>query len=335
MTKFNFQTKKQINFIAQSKYAFVISAICVALSIFGLFYKGLDRGIDFVGGILVEVQSEENIDMGKMRSQISALKLGETNLQSVGTSGNEMLIHVVVDTTDKAVQEKVISQIKGSLGDGFEYRRIEVVGPKVGAELLNKSIWAAILALVAIALYIWFRFEWQFSLVCLIALAHDLLVTVGLFAWTGLDFNMTVVAGLLSMAGYVTNDKVVNFDRVRENLRLYHKMPIPELLNKGLNEMLSRTLITSVTTLIMLVILIFFGGETLFGFSVCLAFGVIIGTYSSLYLAVPMLSLFDLRIIGSKAEETGPYAEASKYEMEAKKEPLGQYSRYNKGCRRK
>ena len=331
MTNFSFRVKKQINFVAQSKYAFIISAICVVLSIFGLFYKGLDKGIDFVGGVLIEVQSEQTIDMGKMRSQVSALKLGDTNLQSVGTSGNEMLIHVVVDTTDKAVQDKVISQIKGSLGDGFEYRRIEVVGPKVGAELLNKSIWAAVLALLAIAIYIWFRFEWQFSLVCLLALAHDLLVTVGLFCWAGLDFNMTVVAGLLSMAGYVTNDKVVNFDRIRENLKLYHKMPMPELLNKSLNEMLSRTLLTSITTMIMLVILIFFGGETLFGFSVCLLFGVVIGTYSSLYLAVPMLRFFDLRTVSAKPNETGPYAEASKYEMEAKKEPLGQYC---KGCRR-
>ena len=146
--------KFQINFIAQSKYAFVISAICVALSIFGIYHKGLNRGIDFVGGILVEVQSEQAINMGDMRSKIGALKLGETNLQSVGTTGNEMLIHIVVDTTDKALQEKVISQIKGTLGNGFEYRRIEVVGPKVGAELLRKSIWAAILALIAIAIYI-------------------------------------------------------------------------------------------------------------------------------------------------------------------------------------
>ena len=327
MAVFNFK-KKQINFIAQSKYAFVISAICIVLSIVGLCYKGLDKGIDFVGGILVEVQSEQVIDMGKMRSKVAGLKLGETNLQSVGATGNEMLIHVVVDTTDKAQQDKIIAQIKETLGPGIEYRRIEVVGPKVGAELLRKSIWAAILALIAIALYIWFRFEWQFSLVGLIALAHDLLVTVGLFSWFGLDFNMTVVAGLLSMAGYVTNDKVVNFDRVRENLKLYHKMPMGELLNKSLNEMVSRTLITSITTLIMLVILIFFGGETLFGFSVCLSFGVIIGTYSSLYLAVPMLRFFDLRSVSIKGSaETGPYAEASRYEMDAKKAPLGLYSK--------
>jgi len=245
-----------------------------------------------------------------------------------------MLIHVVVDTSDKAEQDAVISQIKTTLGSDVEYQRIEVVGPKVGAELLQKSIWAAVLALVAIAVYIWFRFEWQFAFACLIALAHDLLVTVGLFAWTGLDFNMTVVAGLLSMAGYVTNDKVVNFDRIRENLKLYHKMPTDELLNKSLNDTLSRTLLTSVTTMLMLVILIFLGGETLYGFSICLLFGIVIGTYSSLYLAVPMLRFFDLRAVATKTEDLGPYAETAKYEMEAKKMPLGHYSKCSGRCSR-
>ena len=326
--------KKQINFIAQSRYAFVISLICVILSVFGIYYKGLEKGIDFVGGVLVEVQSTEQIDMAQMRDKVGALNLGETNLQSIGTSGTQMLIHVVVDTTNKEEQDAVITQIKGVLGSDVEYQRIEVVGPKVGAELLQKSIWAAVLALVAIAVYIWFRFEWQFAFACLIALAHDLLVTVGLFAWTGLDFNMTVVAGLLSMAGYVTNDKVVNFDRIRENLKLYHKMPVVDLLNKSLNDTLSRTLLTSVTTMLMLIILIFLGGETLYGFSICLLFGIVIGTYSSLYLAVPMLRFFDLKAVATKVEDLGPYAETAKYEMEAKKIPLGHYSKCSGRCSR-
>ena len=163
--------------MAQSKFAFLISAICIVLSIVGIYYKGLDKGIDFVGGILVEVQSEQDIDMAQMRDKVGALKLGETNLQSVGATGNQMLIHVVVDTTDKAKQENVIAQIKETLGAGFEYQRIEVVGPKVGAELLRKSIWAAIWALAAIAVYIWLRFEWQFALACLIALAQSTLHT--------------------------------------------------------------------------------------------------------------------------------------------------------------
>lgn len=318
MLSMNFKPTKQINFIKQSKYAFVASVLLIIGSFVSLYMKGLDYGIDFLGGILVEVQSEEQIDMAEMRHKVGQLGLGETNLQSIGTSGNEMLLHVLVDTSDKNQQQQVIAQIKETLGPGIEYRRIEVVGPKVGAELLRKSFWASVFALLAIAIYIWFRFEWQFAMACLIALAHDLIITVGFFSLVGLDFNMTVVAGLLSMAGYVTNDKVVNFDRIRENLKLYRKMPIPELLNKSLNDTLSRTLLTSVTTMLMLIVLMFLGGETLFGFSVCLFLGIIIGTYSSLYIAVPLLRFFDLRNVGVKADETGPYAEAAKYELKAK-----------------
>ena len=159
---------KIFDFIGQSKKAFLLSAVLIVLSIVGLCTKGLNYGIDFSGGILVEIKSEQKIDMSEMRKKVSALNLGETNLQSVGTTGDEMLIHVVVDTTDKAGQEKIIAQIKQALGGGIEYRRTEVVGPKVGADLFSKSIWAAIWALVAIAIYIWFRFEWQFSLACLL-----------------------------------------------------------------------------------------------------------------------------------------------------------------------
>ena len=183
-----------------------------------------------------------------------------------------------------------------------------------------------IIALVAIALYITFRFEWQFALVCLLAVALDLLITLGLFSLTGLDFNMTVVAGFLSLAGYTTNDKVVNFDRVRENLKLYRKMSVNEILNKSINDTLSRTILTSITTLIVLFILIFIGGKTLLGFSVCLFFGVIMGTFSSIYLAVPMLRFFNIKDLATKKTvETGPYAEAARFEMEAKKQPLSAY----------
>ena len=323
MKKERFQFHTNINFIKQSRYTFVLSLILIIVSCVSLFMNGLNYGIDFSGGVLFEVQSSETIDMAGMRSKIEGLKLGDTDLQSIGTTGNEMLIHVLADTADEEAQKQVVDKVKETLGEKITYRRIEIVGPKVGSELLRKSLWASVLALAAIAIYIWFRFEWQFSLACLVALTHDLILTVGLFSLLGLDFNMTVVAGLLSMAGYVTNDKVVNFDRIRENLKLFRKMPIPELLNKSLNEMLSRTILTSVTTLIMLVVLILMGGETLFGFSVCLSFGVIVGTYSSLYIAVPLLRFFDLRKIGATVSFQNPeYAEASKYEMEAKKAPL-------------
>ncbi len=311
-----------INFIAQSRYAFIFSFILIAVSIGSLAVKGLNYGIDFRGGILIEVESSEIIDMADMRAKIQKLNFDEVNLQSLGTAGTEMMMHVLVDTEDEQAQNQVVSQLKETLGPNVEYRRIEVVGPKVGAELFRKSILASICALLAISIYIWFRFEWQFALSCLIALAYDLILTVGIFSVFGLDFNMTVIAGLLSLAGYTTNDKVVNFDRVRENLKLYRKMPIPELLNKSMNETLSRTILTSITTIIVLIILLVMGGPTLFGFSICLLFGIIIGTYSSLYIAVPLLQYFDIRNVGAKAAESGPYAEAAKFEMQAKKAPL-------------
>ncbi len=313
------EPSKKINFIAQSKYAFIVSLILIVATFFSLTFKGLNYGIDFQGGILIEIESPEVIDMSDMRSQISKMNLDEVNLQSLGTSGTEMMVHVLVDTADEKAQNEIVNQLKETLGENVDYRRIEVVGPKVGAELFKKSIIASICALLAISVYIWFRFEWQFSLACLIALAHDLILTVGLFSVFGFDFNMTVIAGLLSLAGYTTNDKVVNFDRVRENLRLYRKMPIPELLDKSMNQTLSRTILTSMTTILVLIILLAMGGETLSGFSICLLFGIIVGTYSSLYIAVPLLQFFDIRNVGAKADENGPYAEAAKYELQAKK----------------
>lgn len=316
------EPSKMIHFIAQSKYAFVASLLLIAVSVGSLAIKGLNYGIDFRGGILIEVESSEVIDMADMRSKIGQLNFDEVNLQSLGTAGTEMMLHVLVDTADEQAQNKVVNQLKETLGPNMEYRRIEVVGPKVGAELFKKSILASICALLAISIYIWFRFEWQFALACLIALAHDLILTVGLFSVFGLDFNMTVIAGLLSLAGYTTNDKVVNFDRVRENLKLYRKMPIPELLDKSMNETLSRTILTSITTMLVLIILLMMGGPTLSGFSICLLFGIIVGTYSSLYIAVPLLQFFDIRNVGAKAGESGPYAEAAKFEMQAKKLPL-------------
>ncbi len=318
------EPSKMIHFIAQSKYAFVASLLLIAASITSLAMKGLNYGIDFRGGILVEVESTEVIDMAQMRSKINQLNFDEVNLQSLGTAGTEMMLHVLVDTADEKAQNQVVAQLKETLGENVEYRRIEVVGPKVGAELFKKSILASVCALFAIAIYIWFRFEWQFALACLIALAHDLILTVGLFSVFGLDFNMTVIAGILSLAGYTTNDKVVNFDRVRENLKLFRKMPIPELLDKSMNETLSRTILTSITTMLVLIILLVMGGPTLSGFSICLLFGIIVGTYSSLYIAVPLLQFFDIRNVGAKADESGPYAEAAKFEMQAKKTPLKQ-----------
>ena len=170
------EPSKKINFIAQSKYAFIVSLILIVATFFSLTFKGLNYGIDFQGGILIEIESPEVIDMSDMRSQISKMNLDEVNLQSLGTSGTEMMVHVLVDTADEKAQNEIVNQLKETLGENVDYRRIEVVGPKVGAELFKKSIIASICALLAISVYIWFRFEWQFSLACLIALAHDLIL---------------------------------------------------------------------------------------------------------------------------------------------------------------
>lgn len=306
-----FDIKKHINFIGQSKIAFVTAIVLLAVTVGSLVKNGLNYGIDFMGGVLVEVKAEEVIDMATMRGKIDALNLNEVSLQSSGLDGSEMIITVAANPDEKA-QAAVVDTIKTALGPSFEYRRIEVVGPKVGDELFNKSLWASIAALIAISIYIWMRFEWQFAVVCLLSLAFDLLITVGFFSLFQMDFSITVIAGLLSLAGYTTNDKIVNFDRVRENLKLFRKMPIPELLNKSLNETLSRTLLTSITTMLVLVVLMFLGGVTLFGFAVCLFVGIIVGTLSSIYLAVPLLRFCDIRNVGAPPEDVNPFTAVPK-----------------------
>ncbi len=317
---FKFQPSRFINFVGQSKYAFIVALILIFVTITSLVKNGLNYGIDFLGGVLIEVENTEVIDMADMRAKTDQLNIGEVNLQSLGISGKEMIINVSANPNDEGAQARVVSQLKETLGPNVEYRRVEVVGPKVGDELFKKSFWASVFALLAISIYIWIRFEWQFSFVCLLALGFDLFITVGLFSLTGLDFNMTVIAGLLSLAGYTTNDKVVNFDRVRENLKLYRKMPTPDLLNKSLNDTLSRTLLTSITTMLVLVVLLLLGGSTLACFSICLLFGIVVGTLSSIYLAVPLLRFFNIRTIGARATEIGPYAEAAQFELKAKEE---------------
>ena len=304
--------KKPIDFISQSKYALIIAVVCCIVAAVSLATKGLNYGIDFSGGVLIEVAVPEDapqqtLDMAQIRSTLNGLQFGDINLQALGNDKKELMIHVLTDTQNKNAAAVVTQKIQQALADQkLEYRRIESVGPKIGDELARQSFIASLIALAAIALYIWIRFEWQFAIMCLVAVAFDLFITVGLFSVTGMDWNMTVVAGLLSLAGYTTNDKVVNFDRVRENLKLFRKWSINDILNKSLNATLSRTLLTSITTMLVLVALLVLGGQTLRGFSVCLLFGVAIGTLSSLYIAVPMLRFFDIRNVGS-SDNVNPF----------------------------
>jgi preprotein translocase subunit SecF len=316
-----------INFIGRRLLAFAFSGALVLASLGLAFGNGLNLGIDFLGGILVEIQvacdkgaalpiddSESDAgcraDMAMLRSDMGALGLGEVSLQEFG-SPDVVLIRVQRqeggDKAQQAAYEKIHAEIKDVVK---EFRRTETVGPTVGAELEEAAIWAIGSAILAILIYIWFRFEWQFGVAAIIALLHDVLSTIGLFALLQLEFNLATVAAVLTIAGYSINDTVVVFDRVRENLRKYKKMPLPDLFNLSINETLSRTTITSLTTLLALGALFFFGGEVISGFTIALIWGVVIGTYSSIALAVPVLLYLNIdRGLGE--EEPGPSLEAA------------------------
>jgi preprotein translocase subunit SecF len=277
------------NFLGRRVMAFAFSGALVLASLGLAFGNGLNLGIDFLGGILLEVQTDGPADVGQLRSDLGALGLGDISLQEFG-SPDVVLIRVQRQEGGDAAQQLAITEIRNALGSGIaEYRRSETVGPTVGAELKEAAIWAISSAILAILVYIWFRFEWQFGIAAIVALVHDVLTTIGLFALFQLEFNLATVAAVLTIAGYSINDTVVVFDRVRENLRKYKKMPLTELFNQSINETLSRTTITSVTTLLALGALFFFGGEVISGFSIALIWGVVIGTYSSIALAVPTL----------------------------------------------
>lgn len=278
-----------INFMGKRVMVFAFSAVLVVAALGLTFNKGLNLGIDFLGGILLEVKTDGPADVGKMRSELGALGLGEVSLQEFG-SPDVVLIRVQRQEGGDKAQQKAITTIKGAMGEHVaEYRRTETVGPTVGEELKEAAILAIGSAVLVILVYIWFRFEWQFGIAAILALIHDVLTTIGLFALLQLEFNLATVAAVLTIAGYSINDTVVVFDRVRENLRKYKRMPLPDLFNMSINETLSRTTITSFTTLLALFSLFFFGGEVISGFSIALIWGIVIGTYSSIALAVPVL----------------------------------------------
>lgn len=284
----------RIDFMRVRRLAGALSiALCVASV--GLFAaKGLNYGIDFRGGILLEIRTSGPADVSGLRDTLGALGLGEVQLQEFGRP-TDVLIRIERQPGGERAQLEAVETAKGALGDGVDYRRTEFVGPKVGGELIRAGLTAVLVALAAMLVYIWFRFEWQFGLGAVVALLHDVLLTVGMFSLIGLEFNLSTVAAILTIAGYSINDTVVIYDRVRENLRKFKRMPPLELLNLSLNDTLSRTILTSVTTLIALGVLFFFGGEVIKGFSFAMIWGVLVGTYSSIFVAVPFLALMNLR----------------------------------------
>lgn len=294
-----------VDFQAKNKIAALFSAFLILGSIGIFMLQGLNLGIDFKGGILLEARtSQQQADVAALRRDLGGLGLGEVSIQSFGAP-QDVLIRVQRQEGDEKAQIAALEKITATLGADFDVRRTEFVGPTVGAELQEKGILAVLCALLAIMVYIWFRFEWQFSIAAILALSHDIISTIGLFAFTSFEFNLATVAAILTIAGYSINDTVVVFDRVRENLRRYKSQEQREILNISLNETLSRTVMTSVTTALALLAIIFFGGAVLRDFAIALLWGVAIGTYSSIFVAVGFISRFDLKAAAEEAEEHG------------------------------
>ena len=283
---------RNINFVSKFRKANIFSLIIFILSIIFIFFKGLNYGIDFKGGTLIELRTDTSINASAIRDSLKSMNLGDINVKKFGKEG-DYLIKVEQKNTNNS---NLIPEIKKTLADNLnadvDFRRVENVGPKVSSELLESSIIAISLALAAMLFYIWIRFEWQFSIGSIIALFHDVVITLGIFSVLSLEINLSIIAAVLTIVGYSMNDTVVIYDRIRENLLKYTKISISDISNLSINETLSRTIITSITTLLALISIYILGGEILRGFSFAMILGVIIGTYSSMFVASPILKFF-------------------------------------------
>ena len=278
-----------IDFMGLRKLGFALSLILTLGSLALFFTRGLNYGIDFSGGTIIEARSTSGAaDLAAMRSALDSLGLGDVSLQNFG-SPDEVLIRLQRQPGGDKDQEDAVQKVKDKLGGSVEYRRTEVVGPTVGAELIRAGTEATILALIAIAIYVWFRFEWPFGVGAMLSTLHDTITTIGLFSLLQIEFNLTTLAAILTIAGYSINDTVVIYDRVRETMRRYKSMDFAALINKSLNETLSRTILTVSTTALAVLSLLIFGGEVLRGFSIAMLWGIVVGTYSSLFIAAPLL----------------------------------------------
>ena len=267
----------------------ILSGILIVVSLLFLIFKGLNFGVDFKGGTLIELRTDKSTaNITKIRDSFNQMNLGDVSVKNFGNETDFVIKFEKQNSNDPKFIEEIKIKLSNSIGS-VDFRRVENVGPKVSAELLRSGVIAIALSLAAMLLYIWIRFEWQFSLGAILALFHDVIITLGIFSLFSLEINLSIVAAVLTIVGYSMNDTVVIFDRVRENLRKYSDVKIFELTNISINETLSRTIITSVTTLLALLSIFIFGGEILKGFSLAMILGVIFGTYSSIYIANPVL----------------------------------------------
>ncbi|MDD4556415.1 MAG: protein translocase subunit SecF [Alphaproteobacteria bacterium] len=296
MKLFSWITKEtNYDFVGKRKAFYILSAIMIFASIASIAIKGFNYGIDFSGGVLIEIKGEEVFDLNVLRDKLSQTQLEDVTLQAIGETGTELMIRAQAEGLNEKELLLAVNQVKEVIGEDVEYRKVEQVGPQVGDELKVKGAVAAIIAILALSAYVWIRFEWQFAIGTMLGLAQDGLVAAGLLSFFDMDFSLTTLASLLTLIGYSINDKVVTYDRIRENLKKHKKMLQLELINTSINEMLARTLLTGISTLGASIALLIWGGEALHVFSFVITFCVIIGTYSSIFTSAMILNVFDLR----------------------------------------
>ena len=294
---------KNINFVSKFKKANIFSVLFFILSLLFIIFKGLNYGIDFKGGTLIELRTEKTIKASFIRESLASMNLGDINVKRFGKDGDYLIKVEQKEINNNNLIPQIKKTLKENLNAEVDFRRVENVGPKVSSELLESSIIAISLALSAMLFYIWVRFEWQFSVGSIIALLHDVVITLGIFSVLSLEINLSIIAAVLTIVGYSMNDTVVIYDRIRENLFKYTKISISDIANLSINETLARTIITSVTTLLALSSIYILGGEILRGFSFAMILGVIIGTYSSIFVASPILKFFKVSYKTLEKEE--------------------------------
>ena len=289
------ELKSEINFNKHFKIFNIISIVLIILSVFFLLFRGLNYGVDFKGGTLIELRvQDQTINISSIRQSFKNMNLGDVNVKKFGNKTDFLIKFEKKDEKNINFINDIKNKLVLDIGNSFSFRRVENVGPKVSSELLKSGVIAILMSLSAMMIYIWLRFEWQFSLGAIFALIHDVIITLGFFSILNLEINLSIVAAVLTIVGYSMNDTVVIFDRVRENLKKYSSKKINEITNLSINETLSRTIITSLTTLLALVSIFIFGGEILKGFSFAMILGVIFGTYSSIYIANPILEYLNV-----------------------------------------
>ncbi len=294
---------KNINFVSKFKIANIASIFIFVLSIFFISFKGLNYGIDFKGGTLIELRTDKSIDASVIRDSLKSMNLGDINVKNFGKEGDYLIKVEQKDTNNSNLISEIKKTLSNNLNADVDFRRVENVGPKVSSELLESSVIAISLALAAMLFYIWVRFEWQFSVGSIIALFHDVIITLGIFSILSLEINLSIIAAVLTIVGYSMNDTVVIYDRIRENLLKYNRISISDIANLSINETLARTIITSATTLLALFSIYILGGEILRGFSFAMILGVIIGTYSSIFVASPILKFLKVSYKTLEKEE--------------------------------